>query len=167
MKKNNKKSKIIDSIVSRGSEFKGEFSIEGNIKVDGVIRGRIISDGVVIIGTQGIGLCDIIAKEVIIGGELRGNIIALKSLSVLSTGNLKGNIIAPSLSMEDGVSFNGYCKIDYKLFSDKTFTLKDMINLGISTDSNSRLIVENTENDTSANNNDNKSDLAFHPMNDK
>lgn len=133
-------SKLIDSIISKGSEFKGEFSIIGNLKLDGVFRGKIISDGKVIIGTSGIGICDIIAKEVIVGGEIRGNIIGIHKISVLSSGNLKGNIMTPSLLMENGVRFNGYCKIDINMFKDKKFSLNEMSTLQLA--SNSKLMLD-------------------------
>ncbi len=145
--KNTSSSQLIDSIISRGSEFKGEFSIVGNVKVDGVFRGRIISDGKVIIGSKGIGICDIIAKEVIIGGEIRGNIIAMNNISVLSSGSLRGNIVTPSLSMEEGVRFNGYCKIDINLFKDKgNISIDEMLDLNIISDMNSRLTIANATN---------------------
>lgn len=130
-------SNMINSIISEGSEFKGEFSISGNVKINGVFRGRIIADGKVIVGNTGIGICDIIAKEVIIGGEIRGNVIGTDGIKVLSSGNLKGNIITSSISMEEGVNFNGFCKIDHSMFKDKNYTLEDMLNIDISTESDS------------------------------
>jgi cytoskeletal protein CcmA (bactofilin family) len=126
-------SKMIDSIISEGSEFKGEFSITGNVKINGVFRGRIIADGKVIVGSSGIGICDIIAKEVVIGGEIRGNVLGTENIKVLSSGNLRGNIITSSIYMEEGVNFNGFCKIDHSMFKDKIYTLEDMLNIDIST----------------------------------
>ena len=142
-------SKLIDSIISRGSEFKGEFSIIGNVKVDGIFRGRIISDGKVIIGTKGIGICDIIAKEVVIGGEVRGNVIAINKISVLESAHLKGNIMTTSLHMEEGVKFNGYCKINASLFkNDKKMSVNEMAKLTIISSSDSEQINNhNTTND--------------------
>ncbi len=140
-------SNMIDSFISKGSEFKGEFSLIGNLKLDGVFQGRIIADGKVIIGSKGIGICDIIARNVIIGGEIRGNIIATEGISVLSSGNLKGNIMTTSLSMEEGVKFNGYCKIDNTLFEDISINIDELSKIRLAHDKNSRLIISKENND--------------------
>jgi cytoskeletal protein CcmA (bactofilin family) len=141
-------SNMIDSFISKGSEFKGEFSLIGNLKLDGVFQGRIISDGKVIVGAKGIGICDIIAREVIIGGEIRGNIIATEGISVLSSGNLKGNLLTTSLSMEEGVRFNGYCKIDNSMFEDVVINIDELNKMRLARDENSRLIIAKKENET-------------------
>ena len=98
---------IVNSIIGEGSEFKGEFKINGLLRIDGSFKGTIETDGKVLIGQSGEALTDIRARLVVIGGTVKGNIFATERVIFLSTGKITGNIITPSLVMEDGVTFEG------------------------------------------------------------
>jgi cytoskeletal protein CcmA (bactofilin family) len=110
-------SNIVNSIIGEGSEFKGEFKINGLLRIDGRFKGTIETDGKVLIGQSGAALTDIRARLVVIGGTVKGNIFATERVIFLSTGRISGNIITPSLVMEDGVAFEGNCTINRKAVS--------------------------------------------------
>ncbi|PKL36279.1 MAG: cell division protein [Spirochaetae bacterium HGW-Spirochaetae-1] len=103
---------IVNSIIGEGSEFKGEFKINGLLRIDGKFKGTIETDGKVLIGQSGEAMTDIKARLVVIGGMVKGNIFATERVIFLSTGKITGNIITPSLVMEDGVAFEGNCTIN-------------------------------------------------------
>jgi len=103
---------IVNSIIGEGSEFKGEFKINGLLRIDGSFKGTIETEGKVLIGQAGEALTDIHARLVVVGGSVKGNIFATERVIFLSTGRISGNIITPSLVMEDGVSFEGNCTIN-------------------------------------------------------
>ncbi len=103
---------IVNSIIGEGSDFKGEFKINGLLRIDGHFQGTIETEGKVLIGLTGEAVTDIKARLVVIGGAVRGNIFATERVIFLSTGVMKGNIITPSLIMEDGVKFEGNCTIN-------------------------------------------------------
>lgn len=105
---------IVNSIIGEGSEFKGEFNINGLLRIDGKFMGTIQTDGKVLIGKTGEAITDINAKVVVVGGTVKGNVFASERVIMLSTGMVKGNIITPSLIMEDGVEFEGNCIINKK-----------------------------------------------------
>ena len=103
---------IVNSIIGEGSDFKGEFKINGLLRIDGHFQGTIETDGKVLIGQTGEALTDIKARLVVVGGNVRGNIFATERVIFLSTGIINGNIITPSLIMEEGVRFEGNCTIN-------------------------------------------------------
>jgi cytoskeletal protein CcmA (bactofilin family) len=103
---------IVNSIIGEGSEFKGEFTINGLLRIDGKFKGTIETEGKVLIGQTGEATTDIKARVVVVGGTVRGNIFASERVIMLSTGQMYGNIITPSLMMEDGVIFDGNCIIN-------------------------------------------------------
>jgi cytoskeletal protein CcmA (bactofilin family) len=105
---------VINSIIGEGSEFKGEFKINGLLRIDGDFRGTIETGGKVLIGRTGQAITDIKARLVVVGGIVKGNIFASERVIFLSTGKITGNIITPSLVMEDGVAFEGNCTINRK-----------------------------------------------------
>ena len=102
----------INSIIGEGSEFKGEFKINGLLRIDGKFTGMVETEGKVLIGQHGEVHADIKARLVVVGGSVKGNIFATERVLFLSSGRVKGNIIAPSLLMEDGVIFDGTCTIN-------------------------------------------------------
>lgn len=106
---------IVNSIIGEGSEFKGEFKINGLLRIDGIFRGTIETDGKVLIGQSGEAITDIKARVVIVGGIVRGNIFATERVILLSTGHVEGNIMTPGLVMEEGVIFEGNCTINKRI----------------------------------------------------
>ncbi len=103
---------IVNSIIGEGSNFKGEFNINGLLRIDGHFQGTIETEGKVLIGQTGEAITDIKARMVVVGGMVRGNIFATEKVIFLSTGVINGNIITPSLFMEEGVKFEGSCTIN-------------------------------------------------------
>ncbi|HOS41394.1 MAG TPA: polymer-forming cytoskeletal protein, partial [Spirochaetota bacterium] len=59
---------IVNSIIGEGSEFKGEFKVNGLLRIDGKFKGTIETEGKVLIGKSGEAVTDIKASIVIIGG---------------------------------------------------------------------------------------------------
>lgn len=101
----------INSIIGEHTSFEGTFNIKGHLRIDGNFRGKVNSSGRVIIGKNGRSESTIIAKTVVVGGTVKGDIFADGKVIVLKTGEIIGNIYACSVNMEDGVIFNGECKI--------------------------------------------------------
>jgi cytoskeletal protein CcmA (bactofilin family) len=106
---------IVNSIIGAGSEFKGEFKINGLLRIDGKFQGTIDTHGKVLVGQSGDAVTDIKARLVVVGGRVSGNIYATERVILLSTGDVKGNIITPSLIMEEGVKFEGNCVNNKKI----------------------------------------------------
>ncbi len=112
---------LVNSIIGQGSEFKGEFKINGYLRIDGKFTGTIETTGKVLIGKTGDAITDIKATVVDVGGIVHGNIFATEKVILRPSGQVKGNIITPSLIMEDGVKFEGKCTIN-KLANEKVAT---------------------------------------------
>ncbi|OHD15379.1 MAG: hypothetical protein A2086_00165 [Spirochaetes bacterium GWD1_27_9] len=101
----------INSLIGDGSIFKGEFHGKGPFRVDGSFIGKIDSFGKVYVGKTGNAEGCIIAKNVTVGGTFKGDIFAEDNVIVLRTGTIIGNIYSCSVNMEDGVIFDGECRI--------------------------------------------------------
>ena len=101
----------INSILGEGTSFEGVFTVSGPLRIDGNFWGKINSDGKVIIGKKGRAESIISAKTIIIGGTVNGDIFAEDKVLVLKTGEIIGNIYSCSVTIEDGVIFNGKCNI--------------------------------------------------------
>jgi cytoskeletal protein CcmA (bactofilin family) len=63
------------------------------------------------VGKNGRAECTLNAGTVVVGGVLRGEIFSTEKVIILSTGLVLGNITTPRLIIEEGVIFNGSCKV--------------------------------------------------------
>jgi cytoskeletal protein CcmA (bactofilin family) len=102
----------VNSLIGEGSEFRGEFKVNGLLRIDGNFTGEIKTKGKVLIGHHGKVHTDIHAGVIVIGGEVHGNIFAEKEVTILSTGKLYGNVVTPKMIIEEGVIFEGNCHIN-------------------------------------------------------
>lgn len=101
----------ISTFIGDSTILRGDFEVNGPLRIDGKFKGSIISTSIVYIGKKSISECAIFAKNVTIGGTIKGDIYAENSLTVLKTAEIIGNIYATSVNMEDGVIFDGKCQI--------------------------------------------------------
>lgn len=103
---------IVNSIIGEGTKFRGDFDLNGLLRIDGNFEGTIQSEGKVLVGRHGTAVSDRIeGKTVIIGGTVTGNITATESITILATGSVDGDITTPRLVAEEGVRINGQIRI--------------------------------------------------------
>ncbi len=110
---------FINSIIGEGTRFKGEFELNGLLRIDGDFSGAIRTNGKILVGRHGRAECTIHAGTVVIGGIVRGDVHANEKVIILSTGMMLGNISTPRLIAEEGVIFNGNCKIEISTRTDE------------------------------------------------
>lgn len=102
---------FINSIIGEGTRIKGEFDLNGLLRIDGDFSGVIRTKGKVLVGKNGRAECTLNAGTVVIGGVFRGEIVSTEKVIILSTGLVIGTITTPRLIIEEGVIFNGACKV--------------------------------------------------------
>jgi cytoskeletal protein CcmA (bactofilin family) len=99
----------VDTILGVGSDFKGQVTVKGTVRVDGKIEGNVTSEEGVIVGDKGVIKGNISAKTVLISGKVTGNVACTKRLEITPTGQIQGDIRTPRLAMAEGVIFKGNC----------------------------------------------------------
>lgn len=97
----------ISTLLGRGSEFEGKLTFEGTVRIDGVLKGEVFSEDVLIVGEGARVEAEIDVGAIIIQGTVIGNIRAKRSIEVLAPGRVSGDITTPSLQIEKGVVFEG------------------------------------------------------------
>lgn len=91
------------------SALEGLLTFGGQARLDGAFKGRVEGSGCLLIGPGAMIEADIHAEEVIISGQVTGEVTADKRIEIKSPGRLKGNINAPLVVMDEGVWFEGHC----------------------------------------------------------
>lgn len=114
----------ITTILGKGSEFEGKLNFEGTLQIEGVFKGEIKSDSVLVVGEGAKVSAEIDIGTIVINGEVRGNIRARNSVEIRKPGRLYGNMQTPSLFVEQGVVFEGNCKME-NIDSGKNLFAKD------------------------------------------
>lgn len=98
--------------IGRSMVIKGEVSGSEALYIDGRIEGSVrIADNRVTIGRNGSVTADIQAKEVVIMGEVKGNIECSDRLDIRSEGSLIGDVVTRRISVEDGALMKGSVQV--------------------------------------------------------
>ena len=99
---------VEQATIGRSLFIKGEVSGTESLYIDGRIEGAVNFAGHrVTIGSNGSAAANISAREVVIIGEVQGNIQCTDRLDIRSEGSLTGDVIAARISIEDGAFFKG------------------------------------------------------------
>lgn len=100
-----------DSVLGRGARFEGKLESEGSVRLDGFFKGSIKATGDVVVGEGACVEAEIAGRQVLIAGEVRGQVAARGKLELTATGKLYGNMEAASLVVEEGAVLQGDCKM--------------------------------------------------------
>ena len=101
----------INAFLGKDTEFEGKFSFTGAVRIDGKFTGEIESSGTLIVGETATMQSQIHVADMIISGEVHGDVVAENKLEISVPGKLFGNIQTPKLVIEEGVIFEGKCKM--------------------------------------------------------
>jgi cytoskeletal protein CcmA (bactofilin family) len=94
--------------VKKSVSIKGELTVDEDLTVEGRVEGKIELRGHNLsIGPQGKVNAEIHAKNVVVAGEVIGNIVASEFVEIKSSGSMLGNIRCPRISVVDGARFTG------------------------------------------------------------
>lgn len=97
----------IENIVGASAVVRGDLKADGGFRIDGKIEGSVESKGGVVIGEAGVVKGDVRGADIVIAGQVHGNIVASGHLDIVSTGKVEGDITAQSVRIETGGVFRG------------------------------------------------------------
>jgi cytoskeletal protein CcmA (bactofilin family) len=94
--------------IGKSLVVKGEVSGSESLYIDGKVEGTINLPGnCVTVGRNGQVAANILAREVVVLGKVRGNVNASDRVDIRSEGSLTGDVAAARISIEDGAYFKG------------------------------------------------------------
>jgi cytoskeletal protein CcmA (bactofilin family) len=110
-------SKIIPSetpsvnIIGNGTDIKGDIKSNGDLRIDGFIKGTIKASGKVVVGSTGRVEGEINCQNADISGEVKAHIKVSELLSLKANAIVSGDIFTNKLAIEPGAVFTGACKM--------------------------------------------------------
>ncbi|MBC7865902.1 MAG: polymer-forming cytoskeletal protein [Gloeobacteraceae cyanobacterium ES-bin-316] len=97
------------SIIGAGNIITGDIESNGDIRVDGTIKGNIYGKAKVLVGPSGLVEGSMYCNEADISGTICGNITSTGLLVLKGNASVAGDIQTAKLFIEPTVSFNGQC----------------------------------------------------------
>jgi cytoskeletal protein CcmA (bactofilin family) len=97
------------SIIGAGTTITGNIQSNGDIRIDGVLKGNLIAKAKILIGADGVVEGDIDGKQADILGKVCGKIKVADLLYLHGKAVVDGDIYAGKLQIEPTAAFNGQC----------------------------------------------------------
>lgn len=107
-------STFISNRINHGTVLEGTITSDGDIRVEGVIRGTMRTTAKVAVGPTGLIEGDVHCKSADIEGRITGDIEVAEVLTLKSTAIVEGNIYTAKIVIENGAHFDGICNMGSK-----------------------------------------------------
>ena len=98
--------------MSAGLRVKGEISGDEDLLVNGFVEGPIqLGDKMLTVGPSGRLTSNVVAREIIVFGEVKGNVVAQDRIQIKKEGSVVGDLTTGRIVIEDGANFKGSIEI--------------------------------------------------------
>jgi cytoskeletal protein CcmA (bactofilin family) len=101
--------KGINTVIGRGSVSEGRFRVETGVRVDGVLKGELISSGTLIVGESGVIEADVKVNDALVSGRIVGTLEATEKVHLQAHAAFVGRIKTRTLIVEEGAIFKAEC----------------------------------------------------------
>jgi cytoskeletal protein CcmA (bactofilin family) len=96
------------SVIDAHLSIQGDIATDGTVRVDGRIDGTLHRADTLIIGAGGAVIGNIEAREVVVGGELTGDLSVRGRVEIQKTATVRGDIRAAAVGLEEGGTVHGH-----------------------------------------------------------
>ena len=99
--------------IPQNSAFNGDIQTENNARIEGTVKGNIISQGGnLLFGVESVIDGNVTGGDIAIGGKVNGDIMATGQVSIFSGAKVIGNVKAASFVVESNAAFDGHVLIE-------------------------------------------------------
>ncbi len=96
------------SIIDEHLAIVGDISTDGTVRVDGRVEGSLHRTNTMIIGAGAIVIGSVEAREIVVGGEVTGDLVVSGRVEVQKSGTVRGDIRAAAVMLEEGGTVHGH-----------------------------------------------------------
>ena len=111
IRRGNRRSKRIDCLIGAGTVVQGEIAFSGGLRVDGTVRGKVVSrDGkpaTLVLGEQGLIEGEIRVSHAVLNGTALGPVFASEQVELQTKAHVTGDIRYKTLEMHPGAVVQG------------------------------------------------------------
>jgi cytoskeletal protein CcmA (bactofilin family) len=98
------------SVLNSHLFFQGDLRYAGTVTLDCELHGSVTTDDMLIVGSSARIEGEVHAGVVEVSGKVHGNIFAKTRVKIFTGGEVCGDIETPTVSMDEGVAFEGRCR---------------------------------------------------------
>jgi cytoskeletal protein CcmA (bactofilin family) len=99
----------LNGFMDQGTEFLGELRFKDVFRIDGHLKGKVVSDNTLVIGESGNVEADIDCGVVSIRGTVSGRVQGRERIELLAGAKVRATLVSPRLVIEEGAFFQGDC----------------------------------------------------------
>jgi len=99
------------TVIARGVKVEGDFTSQGNVVIEGEVRGQVKTDALLTVGNEAKLKADVTASEAVVAGIVEGNLTVKKRLELKATAKITGDIACETIVVEAGAALNGKVSI--------------------------------------------------------
>jgi cytoskeletal protein CcmA (bactofilin family) len=101
--------------IGKSVVIKGELSGSEDLTIEGNVEGKIeLRDNTLTIGPNGKIRAEVFAKQVIVLGEVTGNVTASEKVDIRDNGSVDGDVTSPRVAIAEGAHFRGAIDMQQK-----------------------------------------------------
>jgi cytoskeletal protein CcmA (bactofilin family) len=97
------------NIIAQGTKMIGDFTSEGDFRIDGTIEGNIKTSGKVVVGKAGLIKGTLNGTDAYFEGKFSGKLTLSGTLTLKSSAHIEGEVMVGKLAVEPGATFNVTC----------------------------------------------------------
>jgi cytoskeletal protein CcmA (bactofilin family) len=101
----------LDTVIGKGCQVTGELKIEGGVRIDGQLDGKLQTSDLMVGGPSSFIKGEVRCKEALVGGRVEGNIYAGGQVELQPGAHLVGDITCRGLVIHSGAFFEGRCQM--------------------------------------------------------
>ncbi len=101
----------INAFLGKNTTFSGGLVFDGLVRIDGNFEGTVKTSDTLVIANSGKVKAEMEVGVAKISGQFEGTIIAKERVELIKPANVNGTIKTKSLTIDDGVIFNGTCEM--------------------------------------------------------
>lgn len=102
------------TIIARGVTLEGNFQGQGDVTVEGHVKGSLTTTGSLTVGPEAVIEAEVRAAEASVAGTIQGNVTITNRCEVRATAKIVGDVTAQVIAIEAGASLQGRLMVGTK-----------------------------------------------------
>ncbi len=99
------------NLIGKGTKITGDIVSDGDIRIDGELKGNLKCGGRTVIGVSGKVEGEVSCKNADVSGYMKGKMLVEQLISLKSSSKVYGEVQTGKISIEPGAVFTGACQM--------------------------------------------------------
>jgi len=99
------------NLIGNGTNITGDINSNGDVRIDGVLKGNITTTGKLVVGASGRIEGNVQCQNADVSGEIQGKLNITEMLSLKASSKILGDIVTGKITIEPNATFTGTCNM--------------------------------------------------------